>query len=87
MTHPSRRRILSWGCALGTLLPGAARAFQVQPVEPRSRMGLALQGRCGGTGEHTDILARLRAQLAAAPDRASATATCPLCGCPVTAWR
>lgn len=91
----SRRRLLL-GTALGggtaTLAflaaAGTARAFSVEEVPATSGIGLALSNRCGGDGdEHARLADGLRARLAAGGARHGETAsvTCPICGCPVTA--
>ena len=84
----SRRKLLT-GSALGTTALLAARqagAFSTEPIAPASGLGLALSNRCGGAGEHAQLVSNLRSQLAASGARSgqSVTATCPICGCPVT---
>jgi hypothetical protein len=85
----SRRRLLL-GSALGTtalLATRQAGAFSTQEIPATSSLGLALSNRCGGSGEHAQLVASLQSQLAARGARSgeTATATCPICGCPVTA--
>jgi hypothetical protein len=93
----NRRRFLRGslgaGAALGALIgAGTARAAgTLQHIAPASPLGLDLQNRCGGAAEHAQLLAELQARLAdetgAAGTTLSATEQCPLCGCPVTAYR
>ena len=93
----NRRRFLrgSLGAsaAVGALIAGgAARAAgTLQHIAPTSPLGLDLQNRCGGAAEHAQLLAELLARLAdetgPTGTTLSATAQCPLCGCPVTAYR
>ncbi|MFL5336736.1 MAG: hypothetical protein ACJ8H8_27065 [Geminicoccaceae bacterium] len=82
------RRTLLMGSALGAGVVFAARsasALTLEDVPPRSGLGLSLSNRCGGDAEHAQIAASLRAQLGAqgAAPGTVATATCPVCGCPV----
>jgi hypothetical protein len=51
-----------------------------------SGVGLALSNRCGGDSEHARIASDLRSQLTArhAGPSTTASATCPICGCPIT---
>ena len=84
------RRELLFGSALGTaaLLAGRqAGAFSTEEIAPASGLGLALSNRCGGAGEHAQLVSNLQSQLAASGARSgqTVTATCPICGCPVTA--
>jgi hypothetical protein len=84
----SRRKLLL-GSALGTTVALAARqadAFSIDEVPLRSGIGLALSNRCSGDSEHAQIASDLGAQLTARHARAGtmASATCPICGCPIT---
>ena len=91
VTYERRRLLLStaaWAgglAAVGAARP--ARAFQVDEMPPGSAVGRAYASRCGGSAEHTALIAQLRARLANDPSAASMTATCPICGCPVIAGR
>jgi len=83
----SRRGLLA-GSALGvSLVPGvrSANALTMEDVPERSGLGLSLSNRCGGAAEHAQIAASLHARLGAqgAAPGTVATATCPICGCPV----
>jgi len=84
----SRRNLLA-GSVLGTgavLSIRPVSALTLEDVPATSGVGLSLSDRCGGAAEHAQITADLRARLStqgAAPGT-SATATCPICGCPVT---
>ena len=86
----SRRNLLT-GTALGAgLVLGAraANALTTEEVPASSGIGLSLSNRCGGAGEHAQILANLQARLraeGAAPGTVE-TVTCPICGCPITAY-
>lgn len=86
-------RSVATGTALGASLVAtrATAAMTSQRFGPDSAIGLDVAKRCGGTGEHAALLAELEARLAlrsAAPGTTLAeTATCPLCGCSVTAYR
>lgn len=85
----SRRKLLV-GSALGSsvmLAATSAMAFSTEEVPAQSGLGIALNQRCGGSSEHAQLIASLRARLAAsgAPAGQTATATCPICGCPVYA--
>ncbi|HEX9466326.1 MAG TPA: hypothetical protein VGB82_27325 [Alphaproteobacteria bacterium] len=70
----------------------AARALTIEEVYPNSAVGLALKDRCGGQSEHAALIAELEAELARESPangekgggETSRTATCPICGCPVT---
>ena len=86
----SRRSLLT-GTALGVGVMAGARAasaLTMEEVPGRSGLGLSLSNRCGGAGEHAQILANLQAKLRAegAAAGTSDTVTCPICGCPVTAY-
>jgi hypothetical protein len=87
------RRSLGVGAGIGALMTGGAAgaAGTMQHIAPTSPLGLDLHNRCGGLAEHARLLAELQATLAvgtgAAGTTLSATAQCPLCGCPVTAYR
>jgi hypothetical protein len=95
--HINRRRFLratlAAGAGAGALLTSGAAgaAGTLQHIAPASPLGLDLQNRCGGSAEHAQLLAELQARLAdeagAAGTTLSATEQCPLCGCPVTAYR
>lgn len=86
-----RRMLLGTGAALGGLVATAmlrpAQAFEMQSISPGSDTGMAYANRCGGTSEHAGLTSQLRGQLAANPSASSMTATCPICGCPVTVSR
>jgi hypothetical protein len=68
-----------------------AVALTIQQLGPESAIGSDVAKRCGPASEHAALLAELEAKLAesagAAGTTLSATATCPICGCPVTATR
>ena len=87
----SRRSLLA-GSALGAagtaLIMRPASALTFQDVPPTSGIGLALSNHCGGETEHAQLAADLRARLSSegASPGTSATATCPICGCPVTVY-
>jgi hypothetical protein len=93
----NRRRFLrvslGAGAGIGALMSAGAAgaAGTLQHIAPTSPLGLDLQNRCGGPAEHAQLLAELQARLAdgtgATGTTLSATAQCPLCGCPVTAYR
>jgi hypothetical protein len=86
-----RRLLLGTAATLGGLAAMAmlrpARAFEMQSISPGSDIGMAYSNRCGGTSEHAGLMSQLRSQLAANPSASSMTATCPICGCPVTVSR
>jgi hypothetical protein len=89
---PERRRLLInvalWlGGASMLVLARSANAFQTQSISPGSSTGLAYSNRCGGSAEHASLVSQLRGQLADNPSSPSVTATCPICGCPVTVSR
>lgn len=84
------RRNLLLGSSLATGAVLAARpagALTMQEVPTKSGLGLALSNRCGDSSEHAQILVGLQSQLAARGARSGETATayCPICGCPVVA--
>ena len=83
------RRELLFGSALGTaaLLAGRqAGAFSTEEIAPASGLGLALSNRCGGAGEHAQLVSNLQSQLAASGARSGhRDGHLPICGCPVTA--
>ena len=87
------RASLAAGAGVGALLTSgtAGAAGTLQHIAPASPLGLDLKNRCGGSAEHAQLLAELQARLAdetgAAGATLSATAQCPLCGCPVIAYR
>lgn len=86
----SRRQLLA-GSALGAgaiLSVRSASALTIEEVAASSGIGLSLSNHCGGSAEHAQIAADLRSRLAArgAGAGTSATAMCPLCGCPVTVY-
>jgi hypothetical protein len=89
----SRRSLLlgtvAWGTGLAGLLAASrqSRAFQFEEVSPSSDAGLALANHCGPASEHAGIIANLQSRLANDPSVSSLTATCPLCGCPITVMR
>ena len=86
-------RSLAIGSGLaGVLLRGrAAAALTVQQLGPESAIGSDITKRCGPANEHATLLAELEARLAestgAVGTTLTASATCPICGCPVTAMR
>ena len=86
-----RRQLLSaagWVGGLAALIAGQpAKAWQVEEIDPASRLGRAFADRCGGPSEHQALLTQLQAQLAGDPSRQSLTAACPICGCRVTISR
>jgi hypothetical protein len=86
-----RRQLLSataWVGGLAALTAGrSAKAWQVEEIDPTSRLGRAYAERCGGPTEHQALLTQLQAQLAKDPSAQSLTAACPICGCPVTVSR
>jgi hypothetical protein len=85
-----RRQLLSaagW-VGLAALAAGrSAKAWQVEEIDPASRLGRAFAERCGGPSEHQALLTQLQAQLANDPSAQSLTAACPICGCRVTVSR
>lgn len=87
----SRRRALTATSGLcGSLLLLAAKpaaALSVEPLLSESPAGQALASRCGVDAEHPAIIAMLRGQLLGDPGLASASQSCPLCGCTVTLMR
>jgi len=86
-----RRQLLSaagWVGGLATLTAGrSAKAWQVEEIDPASRLGRAYADRCGGPSEHQALLAQLQAQLTKDPSAQSLTTACPICGCRVTVSR
>jgi hypothetical protein len=86
-----RRQLLSaagWVGGLAALTAGrSARAWQVEEIDPASRLGRAYAERCSGPSEHQALLTQLQAQLAKDPSAQSLTAACPICGCRVTVSR
>jgi hypothetical protein len=65
----------------------SAGAWQVQEMDPAGPLGLAYAKRCGGPSNHAALVARLKAQLAEDSSASSLTATCAICGCPITVDR
>jgi hypothetical protein len=86
-----RRQLLSAAGWVGGLAAPAAgrsaKAWQVEEIDPASRLGRAFADRCGGPSEHQALLTQLQAQLAKDPSAHSLTAACPICGCRVTVSR
>jgi hypothetical protein len=87
-----RRLLLLGGVAwVGGLAAVSARpagaAMQQVEIPRGSPFGAAIANRCSADAEHADIAARLRAELAADPSLKSASAECPICGCPVVVSR
>jgi hypothetical protein len=86
-----RRQLLSaaaWVGGLAALSAGrSAKAWQVEEIDPASRLGRAYADRCGGPSAHQALLTQLQAQLAKDPAAQSLTAACPICGCRVTVSR
>lgn len=87
-------RSLAGGTALAATTVAATRApaaVKLQQFGPESAVGLDIAKRCGTSSEHAALLAELEARLAVqtgAPGTTlSETATCPVCGCPVIAYR
>jgi hypothetical protein len=64
-----------------------AKAWSTYQVPSSSGLGLAYSNRCGGASEHAGLIAQLQAKLADDPSATTETATCPICGCPVTVSR
>src|SRR5690349_149837 len=90
--NTDRRQLLlsaaAWSGALaGIATSGPARAFETYKASPQSGLGLAYSTRCGPASEHAGLMAQLRTQLASDPTATSMTASCPICGCPVTVSR
>jgi len=88
----SRRRLLfntaAWVGGVSALaLVKSARAFEMRTISPGSDTGLAYSNRCGGSSEHAGLVSQLHSELANNPSSSSMTATCPICGCPVTVSR
>ena len=87
-----RRRLLrsaaAWVSGMAAVaVARSAGAWQVEGIDPKSRLGLALAKRCGDPPDHATLIAQLQAELAKDPSAAPLTATCPICGCPVTVGR
>jgi hypothetical protein len=88
---PGRRAILQataaifGGTSLSLSFASRSNAFSLEPLDPNSPVGLAYAGRCGGSSEHSALMARLQADLVKTPSRRSLSAVCPICGCPVVA--
>jgi hypothetical protein len=86
-------RTLAIGSGTASVLAGvrSALALTVQQLGPESAIGSNVAKRCGPANEHAALLAELEAKLAestGAPGTTlTATANCPICGCPVTATR
>ncbi len=86
-------RSLAGGTALAATAAAAraSAAVKLQHFGPESAVGLDVAKRCGPSSEHAALLAELEARLAAetgAPGTTlSETMTCPICGCPVIAYR
>ena len=82
-----RRQLLSaagWVGGLAALAAArSAKAWQVEEIDPASRLGRAYADRCGGPSEHQALLTQLQAELAKDPSAQSLTAACPICGCRV----
>jgi hypothetical protein len=92
LVRTQRRQLLlsaaAWVGGLATLAASRpARAFETYTANPTSKLGLAYSNRCGPSSEHAALTAQLRGDLARDPSAASLTATCPICGCPVTVSR
>jgi hypothetical protein len=89
--HERRRLLLSTAAWVGGLAAVAAarsaRAFQVEVMPPTSAMGRAYAARCGGSSEHTALIARLQELLASDPSARSMSENCPICGCPIIVSR
>jgi hypothetical protein len=92
----NRRELLGRaGAVLGALVvlkpQRTPEALTIEEVPPRSALGLSYTSHCGGPAEHAGLLGRLQKQLARLTGdpgkRLTATATCPICGCSVTATR
>ena len=89
--HERRRLLLSsaaWVAGLAAVAATrSARAFQVEEMPPTSAIGRAYANRCGGSSEHTALIARLETLLASDPSARSMSETCPICGCPIIVSR
>ena len=89
--HARRRLFLLRSAALlpvlPLLLPRRAHAFTTEDLAGDSPLGLAIANRCADSPEHAAIAADLERELAGrgAPSGTTlrASATCPVCGCPV----
>ncbi|MCW5733404.1 MAG: hypothetical protein KIS73_04735 [Enhydrobacter sp.] len=89
--HPDRRALLQGAGALftgATMALAAKPAFslQIQELDPQNPLAQSYTAGCRKTVDHQDIIARLEAELGLEPARAL-SATCPSCGCRVTARR
>ena len=86
-----RRQLLSaagWVGGLAALAAArSAKAWQVEEIDPASRLGRAYADRCGGPSEHQALLTQLQEQLAKNSSAQSLTAACPICGCRVIVSR
>ncbi len=91
ISQERRRLLINLAMGLGgaslLVLARSANAFEMQSISPGSGIGLAYSNRCGGSAEHAGLTSQLRGQLANNPSSSSMTATCPICGCPVTVSR
>jgi hypothetical protein len=90
--HSRRRFLLGTASLIGGIAAVAAAkpsraAMQSVEINPGSELGTAIANRCGPSDEHADMSARLRAELSANPSLQSASAKCPICGCPVIVSR
>ena len=89
----NRRNVLiqtfGWGAGLTAVIAASrqAQAFGLEQMSSTSGAGLAYANRCGGPSEHTSIIEALRSRLASDASATSETATCPVCGCPVSVTR
>jgi hypothetical protein len=87
----TRSLVAGTGIAVVIVAARSAVALTVQQLGPESAVSLDIAKRCGSVSEHAALLAELEAKLAqsdaAAGTTLTATATCPVCGCPVTATR
>jgi hypothetical protein len=86
-----RSLALSSGLAAVLLGGRSATALTIQQLGPESAIGADIAKRCGPASEHAALLADLEAKLAESAGAAgtvlTATANCPICGCPLTATR
>ena len=88
-----RRRLLlstaAWlgGAAAAVAAARTAQAFQTYEASPTSDLALDYAQRCGPASEHSALIAQLQSDLANNPSASSMTATCPICGCPITVTR
>jgi hypothetical protein len=87
----SRRKLLQATAALlggGTALSfGPANAFQQIELDPENPIAQEYYAHCGGDPEHAAVQANLRDELMKDPSLKSLSATCPICGCPVSVTR